>query len=71
MKSNLMTMTAAMLLAASGQANAGTPSGKPFIGKQEISIQDGRMTPEALWAMGRIGETSVSPDGKQIAYTVS
>ena len=46
-----------MLLAASGQANAGTPSGKPFIGKQEISIQDGRMTPEALWAMGRIGDT--------------
>ena len=70
-KTNLMTMTAAMLLAASGQANAGTPTEKPFIGKQEITIKDGRMTPEALWAMGRIGGTSVSPDGKQIAYTVS
>ena len=66
-----MTMTAAMLLAASGQASAGTPTEKPFIGKQEIIIKDGRMTPEALWAMGRIGSTSVSPDGKQIAYTVS
>ena len=71
MKSNLMTMTAAMLLAASGQASAGTPTEKPFIGKQEIILKDGRMTPEALWAMGRIGSTSVSPDGKQIAYTVS
>ena len=70
-KTNLMTMTAAMLLAASGQAHAGTPTEKPFIGKQEITIKDGRMTPEALWAMGRIGGTSVSPDGKQIAYTVS
>lgn len=30
-----------------------------------------RMTPEALWAMGRIGGLSVSPDGKQIAYTVA
>ena len=29
------------------------------------------MTPEALWAMGRIGSVSVSPDEKQIAYTVS
>ena len=66
-----MTMTAAMLLAASGQANAGTPTEKTFIGKQEITIKDGRMTPEALWAMGRIGGTSVSLDGKQIAYTVS
>ena len=70
-KTNLMTMTAAMLLAASGQAHAGTPTERPFIGKQEITIKDGRMTPEALWAMGRIGGTSVSPDGKQIAYTVS
>lgn len=29
------------------------------------------MTPEALWAMGRIGSVAVSPDEKQIAYTVS
>lgn len=41
------------------------------IGPQEITIKDGRLTPEALWAMGRIGSPSVSPDGKQIAYTVT
>ena len=29
------------------------------------------MTPEALWAMGRIGGFAVSPDGKKIAYTVA
>ena len=29
------------------------------------------MTPEALWAFGRIGGMSVSPDGKKVAYTVS
>lgn len=29
------------------------------------------MTPETLWAMGRIGSSCVSPDGKRIAYTVS
>ncbi len=29
------------------------------------------MTPEALWAMGRIGSVAVSPDEKQIAYTVA
>ena len=36
-----------------------------------MTIQDGRLTPEILWAMGRIGSSSVSPDGKRIAYTVS
>ncbi len=29
------------------------------------------MTPEALWAMGRIGGMNVSPDGKRVVYTVA
>ena len=40
------------------------------IGKQNVSITDGRMTPEALWAMGRIGSYAASPDGKNIVYQV-
>ena len=40
------------------------------IGKQNISIQDGRMTPEALWAMGRIGAYAAAPDGSKIIYQV-
>ena len=67
-------MTAATLMLAStacvGTENA-AKSDAPIIGKQEITVKDGRLTPEALWAMGRIGGSSVSPDGKQIAYTVS
>ena len=72
-KTDLMTMTAAMVFAASGYVNAGTPANadKPIIGKQEIRIKDKKLTPEVLWAMGRIGSSTVSPDGKQIAYTVS
>ena len=42
-----------------------------IIGRQDPKIEDGRMTPEVLWAMGRIGSYSVSPDGKQVAYQVS
>lgn len=66
-------MTAATLMLATS-ACVGTEqvaSDAPIIGKQEITVKDGRMTPEVLWAMGRIGASTVSPDGKQIAYTVS
>ena len=42
-----------------------------FIGRNEITLESDVMTPEALWAMGRIGAYSVSPNGKQIAYQVS
>ena len=41
------------------------------IGRSEITISDGRLTPEVLWAMGRIGGVSVSPDGSRVAYQVS
>ncbi len=63
-------MTAVAMLA-SCSANKTEEPEAPFIGKQEITIQDGRLTPEALWAMGRIGGFSVSPDGKKIVYTVA
>ena len=44
---------------------------QPVIGKTQIQLADGRLTPEALYAMGRIGAMAVSPDGKKIAYEVS
>ncbi|MBR4980235.1 MAG: peptidase S9, partial [Bacteroidales bacterium] len=44
---------------------------KEYIGRQEVALQNDLMTPEALWAMGRIGGVQVSPDGKKILYTVS
>lgn len=46
-------------------------SDKDLIGRSDIRITDGRMTPEVLWAMGRIGGFNVSPDGKKIVYTVA
>lgn len=41
-----------------------------FIGKSNITLQSDLMTPEALWAMGRIGTAQASPDGKRIIYQV-
>ena len=40
------------------------------IGKQNIQLDSDLMTPEALWAMGRIGGYSASPDGLKIVYQV-
>ena len=36
------------------------------IGKSNIKLNSRLMTPEALWAMGRIGSVEASPDGKRV-----
>lgn len=46
-------------------------SQKVNIGKNNIKLTSDRLSPEALWAMGRIGSTDASPDGKKIVYTVA
>ena len=40
------------------------------IEKQDIDVKDGFLSPEVLWAMGRLGEVCPSPDGSLIAYSV-
>lgn len=42
--------------------------GKTIIGKNNIQVTNKRMTPETLWAMGRIGDHQASPDGKKVVY---
>ena len=62
---------AATLLTATACNTTEKEEEAPFIGKQEVELPNGRMTPEALWAMGRMGGAQVSPDGKKIVYNVS
>lgn len=40
------------------------------IGKNNITLNSRLMTPEAMWAMGRIASAEASADGKQIVYQV-
>ena len=40
------------------------------IGKNNIRLSSRMMTPEALWAMGRIGAAEASPDGSKVVYQV-
>ena len=55
----------AMLLAAPVKAEETVK-----IGKQNIKLSSNLMTPEALWAMGRIGAAEASADCKQIVYQI-
>ena len=43
----------------------------PIIGKPDITLTGDRMTPEVLWAFGRVSGPEISPDGKTVLYGVS
>ncbi|MCH3992228.1 MAG: S9 family peptidase [Prevotella sp.] len=62
---NKTILLAAAILMACGSLNAQT-----MIGKNEIRLSSDLMTPEALWAMGRIGTVQASPDGEKVVYQV-
>ena len=63
-----MALTGMMLAGCNGTGSEGSPA---VIGKSDIKIEGGLMTPEALWAMGRVGSPTVSPDGNKILYGIS
>ena len=66
MKKRVTTIAVAvMLLTACGTQNE---SDKVNIQKQTIQLDNDQMTPEALWAMSRIGGYQASPDGQHIAF---
>ena len=66
----IMMMVAMMACDCAEQTKEDT-SQTGFIGKPDIKIENRQMTPEVLWAFGRVGNVCVSPDGKRIAYTVT
>ena len=65
MKKVTTIVVAVLLLTACGTKNE---SDKVNIQKQTIQLDNDQMTPEALWAMSRIGGYQASPDGQHIAY---
>ena len=69
MNKSLSLAIAAIICCSSMNSTAQTMIGKTTDINQ-ITTGD-RMTPEALWAMGRIGGAAASPDGKTIVYQVA
>ena len=69
---NLLFMSALMTLASCGSSSeAAKEADDSLIGRSDIRLENRRLTPEALWAMGRIGSVAPSPDAGRVAYTVS
>lgn len=58
-----------LLLAGCNSGTTGDES--KIIEKPDISVENGMLTPEILEAFGRVANPVVSPDGKQIAFTLA
>ena len=39
-----------------------------YIGKPDVEVRDGKMTPEILLSYGRVSDPQLSPDGSRILY---
>lgn len=59
-----------LTLAVSALTLCPTANAQTMIGKSEIKLKSDLLSPEALWAMGRISNAKASPDGKKMVYQV-
>ena len=71
MKQIKIFLMAAIALVGLSCHKEATDSSKAPITKPQITIEGGRLTPEGLWAMGRIGSAVSDIETGWLAYTVS
>ncbi|MCI2082854.1 MAG: S9 family peptidase [Bacteroidales bacterium] len=67
MKKHLL-LIAVMIMAASCSSQKGVS--EKVIGRADIKVADGLMTPEVLHQLGKVSDPQVSPDGTKILYGV-
>ena len=63
----LVILSAAALVLTVGCKRAEVKT-ETIIGAPEVTVQDGRFTPEVMWSLGKMGEFAVSPDGSRVVY---
>lgn len=64
-------MATSLLLSACTTTQKQAEETAPLIGRAELKINDGLLTPEVLYSMGRVSDAKLSPDGKQVLYGVT
>ena len=66
-----MISATALLGACCNQGSAPHTEQEPLITKVSIDVPDGKLTPEIMHMMGKVGDPRLSPDGAKILYGVS
>lgn len=66
-----MIVATTVLLGACGQHEKAQNTSAPIIGKTEVKVPNGIMTPEVLYSMARVSDAKLSPDGKKVLYGVT
>ncbi|MCF0236019.1 MAG: peptidase S9, partial [Bacteroidaceae bacterium] len=66
-----MITNTALAMATLAPSVAMEAEAQSFIGRQQPTLPSGLLTPEALWAMGRVGSVNVNTAGTQAVYNVS
>lgn len=61
----------ALLMLMFGCKPRSADEGGNIIDKQNLTIENGLLSPEALWALGRINEVSLSPDKTTLLFTIT
>jgi len=70
-KSIMAIALGATLVACSGKQEPKETIETPVIGKSNIHISSGILTPEALYSFGRVSDVQVSPDKSKVLYGVT
>lgn len=66
-----MIMATSVLLGACTQETKKVEESAPIIGRSEIKVPNGVMTPEVLYSMARVSDAKLSPDGSKVLYGVT
>ena len=54
-----------------GENKEQTTEKKAIIGKQDLKLTSDVLTPETMWAMGRLSDVQISPDKKTLLYGIA
>lgn len=66
-----IALGAGLMACSSGKDRAGNVNTDPIIGKSAITVEDGIMSPEALYSLGRVSDIQLSPDKSKVLYGVT
>ncbi len=71
MNFKIMLMSATLMTGTMQIHAQGSDAATVVVEKPRADFSSGRLTPESLWSMGRIGNVSSTTDGKVITYAVT